>query len=424
MTNEEGKATEAASAIELQKQVFEESRSALDKILREGAQRMLQAAIELEVKEYVEASRHLRDQSGRRLVVRNGYQPVREILTGVGPLPVRRPRVYDQRDGYHFESVILPPYVRRSPTIDTLIPALYLNGISTGKFEEALEAILGKGAAGLSPTNIVRLKESWEQEYEVWSKRDLSGKRYVYLWADGIYFNVRLTKERPCMLVLIGTLADGKKELLGILDGERESKLSWKELLLDLKERGLHEGPELAVADGGLGFWPALEEVYPGAREQRCWVHKTANILDKMPKSVQRHAKEKIHKMYFAPTQREALEAFDSFLNIYGALYPKACECLRKDKDVLFTFYDFPAMHWQHLRSTNPIESTFATLRHRTRQTKGCGSRRATLSMVYKLAIEAEKRWRRIKGHEYITLLLDTVPFTDGIPDETQRIAA
>ena len=424
MTNEEGKTAESASAIDLQKRLFEDSRSALDKILREGAQRMLQAAIELEVNEYIEGLRHVLDESGRRLVVRNGHQPEREILTGVGPLPVKKPRVNDRREGHRFESIILPPYMRRSPTLDTLIPALYLNGISTGKFEVALEAILGKGAAGLSPANIVRLKESWEQEYEIWSKRDLSDKRYVYWWADGIYFNVRLTKERPCMLVLMGTLADGRKELVGILDGERESKLSWKELLFELKERGLREGPELAVADGALGFWPALEEVYPEVREQRCWVHKTANILDKMPKSVQTRAKAKIHEMYFSSTKRQALAAYDRFLDLYAAGFPKACECLRKDRDVLFTFYDFPAMHWQHLRSTNPIESTFATLRHRTRQTKGCGSRKATLSMVYKLAMEAEKRWRRLKGHEFIALMLSGTQFIDGIEQETQRVAA
>ena len=416
--------SEKGTIIDLQKRVAESSRSALDSILREGAQRMLKAAIELEVTEYIEACKDLTDGAGRRLVVRNGFLPERNILTGAGSLPVTKPRVHDRREGHSFTSKILPPYLRRSPTIDTLIPALYLKGISTGDFQEALEAILGEGAAGLSPANIVRLKEGWEQEYEEWSKRDLTGKRYVYFWADGIFFNVRLTKERPCVLVLMGTLPDGKKELLGLVDGERESKLSWKELLLDLKRHGLEEGPQLAVADGALGFWPALEEVFPGAQEQRCWVHKTANVLDKMPKSIQPAAKEKIHEMYLSPTKRTALEAYDDFLALYEDKFPKACECLRKDKDVLFTFYDFPAAHWQHLRTTNPIESTFATVRHRTRQTKGCGSRTATLSMVYKLGREAEKKWRRLNGHELIIKLMTGTRFVDGIEQSSERIAA
>lgn len=418
MTSEQGK------IVDLQKRVFEDSRSALDTILREGAQRMLQAAIEAEVMEYIEAFKHHIDEAGRRLVVRNGHLPEREILTGAGPLSVKKPRVNDRRDGHRFASQILPSYLRRSPTIDALIPVLYLKGISTGDFQEALEAILGDGAAGLSPANIVRLKEGWEQEYADWSKRDLTGKRYVYLWADGIYFNVRLTKERPCMLVLIGTLPDGKKELVSLLDGERESKLSWKELLLDVKRRGLAEGPQLAVADGALGFWPAIEEVFPEAREQRCWVHKTANILDKMAKSVQPGAKQKIHKMYLSPTKREALEAYDDFLALYADKFPKACECLRKDKDVLFTFYDFPAAHWQHLRTTNPIESTFATVRHRTRQTKGCGSRTATLSMVYKLGREAEKKWRRLNSYELVIKVMTGTRFVDGEEQNTERKAA
>lgn len=412
------------TVIDLQKRVAEESLSALDSIVREGAQRMLKAAVEFEVMEYIEACRHLRDEAGRRLVVRNGHLPEREIFTGAGPLSVKKPRVNDRREGHRFASNILPSYLRRSPTIDALIPALYLKGISTGDFQEALKVILGEGAAGLSPANIVRLKESWEEEYLEWSKRDLTGKRYVYFWADGVYFNVRLTKERPCMLVVIGTLPNGRKELVGLLDGERESKLSWKELLLDLKRRGLQEGPELAVADGALGFWPAIEEVFVEAREQRCWVHKTANVLDKMTKSVQPGAKRKIHEMYLSPTKREALEAYDDFLALYEDKFPKACECLRKDKDVLFTFYDFPAAHWQHLRTTNPIESTFATVRHRTRQTKGCGSRTATLSMVFKLGREAEKKWRRLNGYKLVVKVMTGTRYVDGVEQETERIAA
>lgn len=418
MTNEQG------TISDLQKRVFEDARSALDSVIREGARRMLQAAVELEADQYVDECKELRDALGLRLVVHNGAMPERDILTGVGPLTIQKPRVNDRREGHQFTSRILPPYLRRAPTIDALIPALYLKGVSTGSFQGALEAILGEGAAGLSPANIVRLKEGWEQEYKDWSKRDLSDKHYVYVWADGIYFNVRLTADRPCMLVLIGALPDGKKEMVALLDGERESTLSWKELLLDLKRRGLKHDPELAIGDGSLGFWAALEEVYPRTREQRCWVHKTMNILDKLPKRTQPGAKEKIHEMYLSSTRKEAVEAFDDFIELYAAKYPKACECLQKDKDVLFTFYDFPAAHWQHLRTTNPIESTFATVRHRTRQTKGCGSRVATLSMVYKLGKEAERRWRRLNGHQLVIKILTGTRFVDGEEQKPERKAA
>jgi len=402
------------NVITLKKRVAHESKSALDRIVQEGAQRMLQAAIEAEVAAYIAAHKELRDENGHRLVVRNGHQPERQVQTGAGQLKVKKPRVHDRREDQRFTSKILPPYMRRSPSLDALIPALYLRGVSTGDVQEALEAILGKGAAGLSAANVTRLKESWKDEYEAWAGRDLSDKRYVYLWADGIYFNVRLTRDRPCMLVIMGTTPEGKKELVGLLDGERESKLSWKELLLNLKRRGLKEGPKLAVADGGLGFWPALEEVYPETREQRCWVHKTANVLNKLPKRLQSGAKRKLKEMQAAPTKREALGAFDDFMALYEEKYPKACQCLRKDKAVLFTFYDFPAAHWKHLRTTNPIESTFATVRHRTRQTKGCGSREATLSLVYKLSREAEKCWRRLDGYKLVPKVLAGTPYVDG----------
>ena len=385
---------------------------------------MLQAAIEEEVAAYIDAHQDLRDEHGHRLVVRNGHMPEREVLTGAGPLTVKKPRIDDRREGQRFTSAILPPYLRRTPSIDALIPVLYLKGISTGDFSEALTAILGEGAVGLSAANIVRLKEGWQQEYDEWSRRDLKGKRYAYFWADGIYFDVRLTKERPCMLVIMGATPEGKKELVGLLDGERESKISWKELLLRLKRRGLKEGPLLAVADGALGFWPALEEVYPGTREQRCWVHKTANVLDKLSKRLQSGAKGKIHEMYRAATKQQALEAFDDFMALYQEKYPKAGACLRKDKEVLFTFYDFPASHGKHLRTTNPIESTFATVRHPTRQTKGCGSRQATLMMVYKLGREAEKHWRRLDGSRLIVKVLRGVRFIDGEAQADDRIAA
>ncbi len=396
--------------------------NALETILRQGARKLLQQAIEAEVAEYITKHQEELDERGRRLVARNGHLPERSLQTGMGPVPVKQPRVRDRREGQLFSSAILPRYVRRAPSIEAVIPTLYLKGVSTGDFSEALEAILGKGAPGLSASNITRLKKIWEQEYVDWQKRDLSGKRYVYLWADGIYFTVRLTGDRPCILVLIGALPDGTKEVVAIYDGQRESKLSWKEVLSDLKRRGLKQSPELAIGDGALGFWAALEEEYPNARQQRCWVHKTANILDKMAKSVQPSAKKLIHEMYMAPSKKEALKAFDSFLGLYEAKYPGACKCLKKDKSQLFSFYDFPALHWQHIRTTNPIESTFATVRHRTKRTKGCGSREATLSMVFKLALDAEKSWRRLRGHKLIEKMIEGVQFRDG--EEVKEEAA
>ena len=386
----------------------------LDEIVREGARRMLQASLEAEVTEYVERHGNRVDAQGHRVVVRNGYLPERDLVTGAGPVHIKQPRARDERVGHKFTSKILPPFLRRVPSVDALIPVLYLKGVSTGDFTEALGAILGPNAAGLSATNIVRLKEGWKKDYEAWSKRDLSAKRYVYLWADGIYFNVRLEKDRPCMLVLMGALEDGKKELVAIWDGERESKASWLAVLRDLKRRGLKECPKVATGDGALGFWAALEEAFPGAEEQRCWVHKTANILDKMPKRVQPDAKKLIHEMYMSPTKADAKKAYKEFVERYQAKFPKAVQCLVKDEDVLFTFYALPAEHWIHLRTTNPIESMFATVRHRTRQTKGCGSRLATLTMVFKLSMEAEKTWRRLNGHQLIAKVIDGVKFVDG----------
>jgi len=390
-------------------------KSALETILREGGRRLLQEALELEVQEYIERFQQLKSEAGQSLVVRNGYHQERELVTGAGKVPVRQPRVHDRRSDEHFSSAILPPYLRRTPSIDALIPALYLKGVSTSAFPEALQAILGDGVVGLSANNVVRLKQVWEQEFAAWSKRDLRGKRYVYLWADAVYFNVRLHKDRPCVLVVVGATADGHKELLAIQDGERESHLSWLHLLQDLKARGLQEHAFLAVADGALGFWKALEEALPGARAQQCWVHKTANVLDKLSQRVRPDAKRLLHEMYLAPTKKDALAAYDRFLVLYQDKYPKACECLRKDRDVMFTFYDFPAAHWVHLRTTNPIESTFATVRHRTRQTKGCGSRVTALTMVFKLATQAERHWRRLNSHTLIIHLIDGDTFPDGV---------
>jgi transposase-like protein len=401
-----------------------EAKSPLEQLLAQGARKMLQAAIEHEVEEYVQAHRGRRTEGNRAAVVRNGYLPERDLVTGVGPIPVRQPRVR-HRDGQQFTSAILPKYLRRVPSVDALIPALYLKGVSTGDFTDALAAILGEKASGLSATNIVRLKAGWEADYKAWRQRDLSQKRYVYWWADGIYFNVRLEDARPCVLVVVGAAEDGTKELLALADGFRESKDSWLELLRELKAHGLSQGPKLAIADGALGFWLALQEAYePEVDQQRCWVHKTANVLDKLPKSLQDRAKELLHDIYLAPAHQDALKAYDRFLTDYQLKYPKACECLEKDKDTLFSFYQFPAEHWPHLRTTNPIESTFATVRLRTQRTKGCGSRLATLTMVYKLGLEAQKSWRRLNGAEKLTKVIHGTRFVDGIETtETQQAA-
>jgi len=398
--------------------VISESRTALDEIVREGARRMLQEALENEVADDLSRRASVRTEDGRQAVVRNGFLPARDLVTGVGPVRIRQGRLRDQRRKVKFTSRILPPYLRRVPSVEALIPVLYLKGISTGEFTEALEAILGPNAAGLSATNIVRLKEGWQKDYEAWSRRDLRGKRYIYWWADGIYFNVRLDAERPCLLILMGALEDGTKELVAVWDGIRESKESWQEVLRDLKARGLSEAPKLAVGDGALGFWAALEEDFPHVREQRCWVHKTANVLDKLPKSVQPYAKNLIHEMYLAPTKEKAMAAYRRFLSEFEAKYPKATECLRKDEDVLFTFYDFPAEHWRHIRTTNPIESAFATVRHRTRQTKGCGSRTATLMMVFQSARQAERHWRKLNGSELLAKVIEDVRFVDGVMEK------
>jgi transposase-like protein len=390
----------------------------LEELAREGARQLLAQALELEVAEFIEKHENRIDAEGRHQVVRNGRMPARELVTGIGPVMIRQPRLDDrglsETGEERFSSQILPRYLRRVPSVDNLIPMLYLKGISTGDMSEALASILGSDAAGLSATNIVRLKAQWEQEYQGWCRRDLSGRQYVYLWVDGIHVNVRLDEEASCILVVMGADGKGKKELLAVSDGYRESKASWREILLDLKRRGMKVGPKLAIGDGALGFWAALREVFPKCREQRCWVHKTANVLDKMPKSVQGKAKSMLHEMWQAPTKEKALEAYEHFLSSWREKYSKAVECLQTDMEELFTFYDFPAAHWVHIRTTNPIESTYATVRLRTKKTKGCGSRTATLTMVFKLALEAEKTWRRLMGHEQILLVMAGKRFIDG----------
>jgi len=394
------------------------SRDALSDILKEGAQQMLAHAIEAEVAEWIDAHANHTDDHGRRQVVRNGYLPQRKIVTGLGEIPVRQPRVHDRRpdpEREKFTSKILPPYLRKAKSIEELIPFLYLKGISTGDMNEALQSLLGPDCPGLSATTVTRLKTIWEQEYDQWSKRSLKEQEYVYVWADGIHTNIRLEEERQCMLVLMGATKAGKKELIAMTDGHRESAQSWKELLLDVKRRGLAVEPKLAIGDGALGFWKALAEVYPNTREQRCWVHKTANVLDKLPKGKQPKAKAMIHDIWMAETKDEANQAVDAFLETYEAKYPKATQCLAKDRDVLLTFYDFPAEHWRHLRTTNPIESTFATIRLRHRRTKGSGSRSASLTMMFKLAESASKRWRLLNGSQLLPNVLQGIPFKDGI---------
>jgi len=369
---------------------------------------------------HIDAHAHERDALGQRLVVRNGHANERQIQTGIGPVAVQQPRINDKRvdengERIRFASKILPPYLRKTKSIEELIPWLYLKGVSTGDFSEALQALLGPDAPGLSASTIVRLKEVWQRDYEAWSKRSLAGKRYVYFWVDGIYFNVRLEDDRSCILVVMGATADGKKELVAVQDGYRESEQSWRELLLDLKARGLAEAPKLAIGDGALGFWAALRKVFSNTREQRCWVHKTANVLNNLPKGKQGKAKSMLHDIWMAETKAEAERAFDLFVETYQAKYPKATNCLAKDRDELLTFYDFPAEHWVHLRTTNPIESTFATVRLRTKRTKGCGSRVATLTMVFKLTQCAEQHWRTLNGSSLLNDVIRGVQFVDGL---------
>ena len=390
-------------------------------VLREGARRMLMQAIEAEVETFLAAHGGLVDAQGRRRLVRNGHAPERQIQTGIGPLAVRRPKVRDRGAGgdepIRFTSAILPAYLRRARNIEELLPWLYLKGVSTGQFAEALTALLGPDAPGLSAATVRRLTEAWQEEHARWQRRDLSGRRYVYLWADGVYFTPRLEHEPQCLLVLIGADASGRKELLAVEDGFRESAQSWRELLLRLRdENGLKLDPELATGDGALGFWQALHQVWPTARQQRCWVHKVANVLNKLPPSLQGKAKQDLHTIYEAENRQAAEEAFDRFLVKYGAKYDKAVACLTKDREALLTFYDFPAEHWRHIRTTNPIESTFATVRLRTDKTKGCLSRQTALAMVYKLAKSAERSWRRLDGSERLAQVIQGVRFCDGEP--------
>jgi len=397
----------------------------LSEVLRCGARALLAQAVEAEVAAFVESHADKLTEAGRRRLVRHGHLPEREIMTGIGPVAVRAPRVRDRvgtgEERLRFSSAILPRYARRSKSLEVLIPTLYLKGVSTGDFEEALAALLGKEAGGLSASSIARLKDAWADEHARWLKRDLSSKRYVYFWADGIHVQARLEDDAQCLLVIIGATAEGTKELVGLTDGMRESTRSWKELLLDLQRRGLPIGPELAIADGALGFWQAIEEVWPKTRGQRCWVHKAANVLNKLPKSQQSRAKRALQDIWMAATKKDAEAAFKAFVATYAVKYDKAVDCLTKDREALLAFYDFPAEHWKHLRTSNPIESTFATVRHRTVRSKGCLSNRTALAMIFKLAQAAEKSWRRLDGHHQLPKVIIGVKFIDGIEAPRQQ---
>ncbi len=395
-------------------------------LLRQGARRLLKAALEAEIEAFLEQYRDVTDNKGRRRLVRNGYLPEREIQTGIGQVPVKVPRIRDRQgkspnDGIQFTSAILPKYLRRTKSIETLLPWLYLKGISTGDFADALAALVGKDAPGLSAGTISRLKSAWQDDYKKWQQRDLSHKRYVYFWADGIHCNVRMDAKQ-CLLVIIGTTDKGRKELVALEGGFRESEISWTEVLVDIKRRGLQIPPELAIGDGALGFWKALSKVFDTTAWQRCWVHKTANVLNKLPKSVQPKAKEKLHQIWMADSKEEAGRNFDAFIQTYEAKYPKAVECLKKDRDILLTFYDFPAEHWRHIRTTNPIESTFATVRLRTAKVRSCFSASTVLSMAFQLCRCAQKRWIKLHHPERLAEVIRGVKFVDGIVEK--RIAA
>ena len=386
----------------------------LTALLRNGARQLIAQAVEAELQLLLQAHEEQRLPDGRQAVVRNGYLPERSIQTGIGDVDIKVPKVRDRSgSGIRFTSALLPPYLKRARSVEELLPWLYLKGISTGDYQEALAALLGENAKGLSANTISRLKERWIDEHREWRQRDLSDKRYVYLWVDGIYSNVRLD-DRLCLLVVMGVTEHGRKELIAVEEGYRESEASWLELLNGLVTRGLTTCPKLATADGALGFWKALSKVYPQTKQQRCWVHKTANVLNKLPKAVQPKVKEALHDIWMAETRENAHKAFDTTLARFTAKYPRAMECLAKDRESMLAFYDFPAEHWVSIRTTNPIESAFATVRSRTSKTRNCGSRSTTLAMVYKLLQSAQKRWNRLKGFQLLTLVVNNVKFQDG----------
>lgn len=398
----------------------------LTELLRSGAKALIAEAVELELESMLAGYRDLKMTDGRQVLVRNGYLPERTVQTGIGEVVVKVPKIRDRSEsGIKFNSSILPPYLKRSKSMEELIPWLYLKGISTGDCQEALVALVGEQAKGLSANTVSRLKADWIKQHQEWCQRDLSQKRYAYFWADGIYSNVRMD-DRLCLLVIIGVTEHGHKELVAVEDGFRESSASWEEVLTKLRQRGLCNGPKLAVGDGALGFWSALGKIYPDCQHQRCWVHKTANVLNKVPKTMQSKVKQGLHQIWMAATQKDAEKAFDNMLECFELKYPKAMDCLRKDRSELLAFYNFPAEHWVHIRTTNPIESTFATVRLRSKRSKNCGSRETTLTMVFKLMACAEKRWRKFKGFGKLELVINNVQFKDGeiVKSQDDRVAA
>lgn len=399
----------------------EQVHDVLTETLRSGARKILQEALSIEIESFIDEYKDLRLSNGHARVVRNGYNKERVIQTGIGDIPVQSPRAKDrllEEESIVFHSKILPPYLRKAKNIEALLPWLYLKGISTGDFPEALTSLLGPQAKGLSAGTISRLKRTWEEEYKEWCRRDLSQKNYVYFWVDGVYCHVRMDQDKQCLLVIVAATEDGHKELIALEDGFRESEQSWKEVLLSLQHKGLKRWPKVAVGDGAMGFWKAFRKMCPESREQRCWMHKTGNILNKLPKSLQNKAKSQIHEIWMAETKEKAEKAFDHFINLYQAKYPKATECLAKDREVLLTFYEFPAEHWKHLRTTNPIESTFSTVKLRTRKVRGCFSRTTALTMAFKLMESAQKKWQRLNCYERLAEIIRGVKFKDGIMEK------
>ena len=388
---------------------------ALTELLRTGAEQLIYRAVEEEIKDLLASHSERRLADGKAGVVRNGYLPERELQTGLGPVTVKIPKVRAKTgEPVTFHSALVPPYVRKTMSLEAAIPWLYLKGISSGEMGPALEVLLGSQAKGLSASTVSRLKQVWAQEYQGWGEERLDQDRWVYVWADGVYSGLRAEQTKLCALVVLGVNERGEKRFLAMEDGVRESTQSWREVLLKLKSRGMNV-PELAIGDGAMGFWAALEEVYPQTREQRCWMHKTMNILNCLPKSSQAKAKQALHAIWQAETKAEAEKAFDLFIETYEAKYPKATLCLQKDREELLAFYDFPAQHWQSLRTTNPIESTFGTIRHRTKRSKGCLTRDGMLHMMFKLGQCAQKNWRRLRGFDYLAKVITGVKFKDGI---------
>ena len=390
----------------------------LEEKIREESRKLIESIYMDEVQQFLNRMSSVVDNKGNKLVVKNGYHKERVVQTSCGNIEVKLPRVDDRKATEKFVSKILPPFARKTPTVETLIASLYLSGVSSNKFQEALSSVFGEDSKGFSPATIIRLTKNWEKEFQEWKKRDLSGKEYIYVWADGVYIKSRLDGEKTCLLVMIGVGVDGKKELIAIEPGVRESTQSWREVLLDLKFRGLTKAPKLAICDGALGFQNAVDEIWGKLKIQRCWFHKTANILDKMPKCVQKKATEMIREMHMADTKENALKAYDKFIETFGAKYEKAVENLVKDKDDLFRFYDFPAEHWTHIRTSNPIESTFATVRLRHNSTKGNGTAKASVAMAFKLCQQAEKGWRRLRGFEKLDLVSKDIKFENGLLKE------